>query len=631
MKNKSIASFMIKIVMMPLLFTISCVNEISEDPVDIPGEIPIRLSTQILCNHTRAINNEFQEKDAIGLYVLTQLSTINQKRYIDNMRFTCSQATGFEPEETIYYPKGDGKCDFISYYPFQETGINQDQSIMQVQIHTDQSSVSKHSLSDFMIATNSDITPSQNMVSMEYKHKLCKLKITIKPAPGEDIDELLNDNPSLSLNGFHSDASYDFLTDRFEPSGQTISVTPHGEWKIENNALTGKEVILIPEEIESDNHYINIDINGKSYSCPFPDNFQLASEKNCSIAIIYKSSEGIQINNFDHSITDWTEGDSGETTAQETSGVIHLSALKFSKSNVYKAINEGTQVAEICKEYLLADNIDAQAIVVYPVLNGATDLNNGTVICLLDEPASIHGGKVSWNKVNNALDYTPGNQSIISDFYITQDNSISISKPENPLPVRLQEEVLTDIRNTETQTYPIVKIGIQYWMGRSLEATHYTDGKVITFKKDFTTTAAGYYTGKYTDAIQSFYFYNSTAVTSGKLSPQGWQIPTESDWESLTKYISNDASKLKSGSWVSDDSGEEFPINNITGFNGIPEGYILKSWKGYYANGKYTVVYWSTDTSGTQINKAFYLLHSTNEIKEGNITDRALSVRCIRK
>ena len=67
--------------MMPLLFTISCVNEISEDPVDIPGEIPIRLSTQILCNHTRAINNEFQEKDAIGLYVLTQSSAINQKRY----------------------------------------------------------------------------------------------------------------------------------------------------------------------------------------------------------------------------------------------------------------------------------------------------------------------------------------------------------------------------------------------------------------------------------------------------------------------------------------------------------------------------------------------------------------------
>lgn len=613
--------------MMPLLFTISCVNEISEDPVDIPGEIPIRLSTQILCNHTRAINNEFQEKDAIGLYVLTQLSTINQKRYIDNMRFTCSQATGFEPEETIYYPKGDGKCDFISYYPFQETGINQDQSIMQVQIHTDQSSVSKHSLSDFMIATNSDITPSQNMVSMEYKHKLCKLKITIKPAPGEDIDELLNDNPSLSLNGFHSDASYDFLTDRFEPSGQTISVTPHGEWKIENNALTGKEVILIPEKIESDNHYINIDINGKSYSCPFPDNFQLASEKNCSIAIIYKSSEGIQINNFDHSITDWTEGDSGETTAQETSGVIHLSALNFSKSNVYKAINEGTQVAEICKEYLLADNIDAQAIVVYPVLNGATDLNNGTVICLLDEPASIHGGKVSWNKVNNALDYTPGEQNIINDFYITEDKSISISKPENPLLIRLQEDVLTDIRSTETKSYPIVKIGTQYWIGRSLEATRYTDGSSINEIKDYQMNLPGYFT------YNNKYFYTYPAIETGYLSTIGWKIPNQKEWDSLKDYLKNRASNLKSGSWKLIEKGDNYDALNKSYFNGIPEGYFInyEKTKGY-AMKDAGVGYWvSQNKSDPETKGGVYLLNTNDEIREGTTADRAISVRCIRK
>lgn len=613
--------------MMPLLFTISCVNEISEDPVDIPGEIPIRLSTQILCNHTRAINNEFQEKDAIGLYVLTQLSTINQKRYIDNMRFTCSQATGFEPEETIYYPKGDGKCDFISYYPFQETGINQDQSIMQVQIHTDQSSVSKHSLSDFMIATNSDITPSQNMVSMEYKHKLCKLKITIKPAPGEDIDELLNDNPSLSLNGFHSDASYDFLTDRFEPSGQTISVTPHGEWKIENNALIGKEVILIPEKIESDNHYINIDINGKSYSCPFPDNFQLASEKNCSIAIIYKSSEGIQINNFDHSITDWTEGDSGETTAQETSGVIHLSALKFSKSNVYKAINEGTQVAEICKEYLLADNIDAQAIVVYPVLNGATDLNNGTVICLLDEPASIHGGKVSWDKVNNALDYTPGEQNIINDFYIAEDKSISISKPENPLLIRLQEDVLTDIRSTETKSYPIVKIGTQYWIGRSLEATRYTDGSSINEIKDYQMNLPGYFT------YNNKYFYTYPAIETGYLSTIGWKIPNQKEWDSLKDYLKNRASNLKSGSWKLIEKGDNYDALNKSYFNGIPEGYFInyEKTKGY-AMKDAGVGYWvSQNKSDPETKGGVYLLNTNDEIREGTTADRAISVRCIRK
>ena len=623
MKNMKIASFMIKFIMMPLLVSTSCVNEISEEPTTLPGEIPIRLSTQILCNPTRVIDNKFQEKDAIGLYVLTQPSTINQKRYIDNMRFTCSQTSGFEPEETIYYPKGNGECNFISYYPFQETGIEPDKSTMQVQIQTDQSTVGGLSLSDFMIAVNNDITPSQNMVAMEYKHKLCKLEIIIRPAAGEDLQELLADNPTLSLNGFHSEASYDFLTGQFGSSGQTSGIIPYGEWKIENNTLIGKKAILIPEKIESDSHYINMEIDGKSYSCPFPDNFQLSSEKSCSIGIIYKSSEGIQINNFDHSIADWTEGESGETTAQETSGIIHLAALKFSKSNVYKAINEGTQVAEICKEYLLADNIDAQAIVAYPVLNGETDLNNGTVICLLDETAAVHGGKVSWNKVNNVLAYTPGNQSVINDFYIAEDNSISISKPENPLPVRLQEEVLTDIRNTETKTYPIVKIGIQYWMGRSLEATRYTDGNIIKEIKDLQINMSGYLT------YDNKYFYTLSALATGNLPAIGWKIPNQKEWNFLKDYLKNKASNLKYGSWKSTKEGNNYDALNKSYFNGIPEGYFLNNGENKgYAMKEAGVGYWvSQNNDDPETKGGIYLLNTNDEIKDGTSVDRAISVR----
>ena len=627
MKNMKIASFMIKFIMMPLLVSTSCVNEISEEPTTLPGEIPIRLSTQILCNRTRVIDNKFQEKDAIGLYVLTQPSAINQKRYIDNMRFTCSQTSGFEPEETIYYPKGNGECNFISYYPFQETGIEPDKSTMQIQIQTDQSTVGGLSLSDFMIAVNNGITPSQNMVAMEYEHKLCKLEIIIRPAAGEDLQELLADNPTLSLNGFHSEASYDFLTKQFGPSGQTSGIIPYGEWKIENNTLTGKKAILIPEKIESGSHYINMEIDGKSYSCPFPDNFQLSSEKSCSIGIIYKSSEGIQINNFDHSIADWTEGESGETTAQETSGIIHLAALKFSKSNVYKAINEGTQVAEICKEYLLADNIDAQAIVAYPVLNGKTDLNNGTVICLLDEAAAVHGGKVSWNKVNNVLAYTPGNQSVINDFYIAEDNSISISKPENPLPARLQEDVLTDIRNTETKTYPIVKIGIQYWMGRSLEATRYTDGNIIKEIKDLQINMSGYLT------YDNKYFYTLSALATGNLPAIGWKIPNQKEWNFLKDYLKNKASNLKYGSWKSTKEGNNYDALNKSYFNGIPEGYFLNNGENKgYAMKEAGVGYWvSQNNDDPETKGGIYLLNTNDEIKDGTSVDRAISVRCIRK
>lgn len=119
---------------------------------------------------------------------------------------------------------------------------------MQVQIRTDQSTVGGLSLSDFMIAVNNDITPSQNMVAMEYKHKLCKLEIIIRPAAGEDLQELLADNPTLSLNGFHSEASYDFLTGQFGSSGQTSGIIPYGEWKIENNTLIGKKRYWYPKK-----------------------------------------------------------------------------------------------------------------------------------------------------------------------------------------------------------------------------------------------------------------------------------------------------------------------------------------------------------------------------------------------
>lgn len=57
------------------------------------------------------------------------------------------------------------------------------------------------------------------MVFMEYKYKFCKLKIIIKLVLGEDIDEFLNDNLFLLLNGFYLDVLYDFFIDWFELLG----------------------------------------------------------------------------------------------------------------------------------------------------------------------------------------------------------------------------------------------------------------------------------------------------------------------------------------------------------------------------------------------------------------------------
>ena len=90
------------------------------------------------------------------------------------------------------------------------------------------------------------------------------------------------------------------------------------------------------------------------------------------------------------------------------------------------------------QRYLKADGIDNQAIVVYPVKNGITDLSKGYVAQILDGnngnplTTSIHGGTVIWNTTNNTLSYTAGTLSS-SSTYILIKKAIS----ETPMKVQL--------------------------------------------------------------------------------------------------------------------------------------------------------------------------------------------------
>lgn len=191
----------------------------------------------------------------------------------------------------------------------------------------------------------------------------------------------------------------------------------------------------------------------------------------------------------------------------------------------------------------------------------------------------------------------------------------------------MQEEVLTDIRNTETKTYPIVKIGIQYWMGRSLEATRYTDGNIIKEIKDLQINMSGYLT------YDNKYFYTLSALATGNLPAIGWKIPNQKEWNFLKDYLKNKASNLKYGSWKSTKEGNNYDALNKSYFNGIPEGYFLNNGENKgYAMKEAGVGYWvSQNNDDPETKGGIYLLNTNDEIKDGTSVDRAISVRCIRK
>lgn len=173
------------------------------------------------------LNNAFDENDAIGLYVLAQPETIGGARHIDNMRFVYSSA-GFMPDEEIYYPKGDGKCDFISYYPYQEEGVSQNSNDIKISVNANQSIATDYSHSDFMIAKIQGISPSMKAVNLKHNHKLSQLNIILQLNKEEDIKEL-QENATISISNLNTKAIYNIDTELFSSLNNPQNIIPNGQ------------------------------------------------------------------------------------------------------------------------------------------------------------------------------------------------------------------------------------------------------------------------------------------------------------------------------------------------------------------------------------------------------------------
>ena len=533
---------------------------------------------------------------------------------------------GFTPEEEIYYPKGEGKCDFISYYPYQEEGIIQGSSNINVNVSTDQSSTTEYSNSDFMVAKTTGISPSLKAVNLQYSHKLCQLNIILQVYEEENINEL-QQNASISISNLNTKATYNMDTELFSAFNTPQSIIPNGKWEIdeESHQLTGKKVILIPQPITPDCE-LTLRVNNKVYCASMPTDLILESEVGCELLLRYDSRVGI--GGITTSISDWKPGSSSSTDLEEKvdNSSITISDLNFEKTGIYNLITSSDIViGEICKEYLLGDNIDAQAIVLYPTNNS----NKGTVLQILGETQSIHGGNINWDKTNNSFTYITGDKAPIEQIYADKDGNIIFEKSEDVQLIQAKESMLTDIRGAETNIYPIVKIGTQYWMQENLKTTKYNDATAITNNTtNLSKTTAGYYLNN------SNYFYNQAVIITGKIAPQGWKIPDTTEWEKLKNYIKNEAATLKSGVWTIEEGADK--ANNKTGFNGKPVGTYTKNDKKDESDHNFFqkyVGYWTLqEAQSSPNNTSFalsYKLNNTGEFKNSDYC--AYSIRCLKE
>ena len=615
-----------------------CVNEIASETSEIQeGNIPITFSVEIEKSTTKVTDDVFDANDKIGLYALITGNTMADERYIDNLLLTCGKDQNLISERDVFYPEGDNTLDFIAYYPYNSEGVKEEQTIIPVSIHPNQEEATDFSASDFMTASKQRVSGSSKPVSLEFEHRLSKLKIILIPSNSKEADEMLKDDPHIIATGFYTQANYDLEKDEFTGFKNAADITPTGKWEVESGKLIGKEFIILPQEI-NDEQVFQIDWNGRIYTCPVPSVETLDGNKLYEIEINTEESESSQLSGLLASISDWPAADELEDVDSENGApILHLSALSFEASNVYRVHLKGREVAEICKEYL-ADDLDSRAITIYPVQNGAADLENGTILQLLDTDEEINGGELQWDLSDNTFSYYEDDLPAIQAIYFDQDGNLHTDDDAiEPAEINVVAYTLTDRRNSaDIQQYPIVKIGTQYWLRENLRADRYSDGELME-ERTIATGDAGYHINKEGD-----YFYNGEALKAGTISPKGWGIPSASDWESLDEYIEGDVSMLKTGEWgifnVNKDDLEVAAINNKTMFNIKPLGNWTNNPEQYITNIGSLAAFWTWDYDQNNIpEKTVFFIGESNEmVMEYTIANKhdyykGLSLRLIKK
>jgi uncharacterized protein (TIGR02145 family) len=220
---------------------------------------------------------------------------------------------------------------------------------------------------------------------------------------------------------------------------------------------------------------------------------------------------------------------------------------------------------------------------------------------------------------------------------VSYGNDMSFSTRGGPITFNpnLTYQWVSDI---DGNIYKTIQIADQTWMAENLKTTKYNDGINIIQEVSlvrWATMQQPFYCWYDNDLnlYKSTYgaLYNGYCVSTGKLCPTGWSVPTEADWQTLITNLGGSSvagGKLKetgTSHWLSPNTG----ATNQSGFTALPGGfrYILFTEANYIMmwNSGY---FWSSDvTKGMKIDYEWGscgISSGTIEINSG------LSVRCIK-
>jgi len=199
------------------------------------------------------------------------------------------------------------------------------------------------------------------------------------------------------------------------------------------------------------------------------------------------------------------------------------------------------------------------------------------------------------------------------------------------------------VSDIDGNIYKTIQIGTQLWMAENLKTTKFSDGTLIPYTTYILQNLPDY--SWYNNDAASYKItygalYNWYAVSTDKLCPTGWHVPTSAEWNTLANYIgfnNNIDSKVKETGTTHWSADYAYGTNE-SGFTALPGGIRDPYGDNEFMNIGYQGSWWSaTSNDITGMSADFYSTESIDIYDYAAFTQglktlkiRGISVRCLK-
>lgn len=225
-------------VMLAALMMAGCSNEVEEQVMD-SKRVPLQINGDINMLMTRAADDHWDDKDAIGVYMVNgeNNSIVGN---VSNYRYTVvtgGQNGTFIPADennTAYFPEDGTDVNVMAYYP--------QGNVDNGKLSLDLSDQSEQPRIDLMSARAEGASKNNPAINLKFNHRLTKLFFEF-----EIVGDVNTDGISAAISDQYTDIQYDILNDKLSiAGGDTKKNIVMKYWNLDNYRFT--EAIVLPND-----------------------------------------------------------------------------------------------------------------------------------------------------------------------------------------------------------------------------------------------------------------------------------------------------------------------------------------------------------------------------------------------